>query len=250
MKKAVNRKVLKYGGLALGLVMWEIIGIAMSDVIPPLHVVIKALITLLKQGQLLAGLGTSMLLLSAGYLLAVIIGVLLGVGMGRYQWADEMLGVFVDAAMAVPMVSFVPVLVILLGTGNLTQVAVVVLFSVFPIIVNTYTGIKGVKNSLLEMSYAFGAVERQIVMKILFPAALPGMITGMKLGMSRAIKGMINAQMLIAVVGLGQMMTYYGDSFQMDFLFAIILVIVIVTIIVNELMRNLDKLVIHWQQHA
>jgi NitT/TauT family transport system permease protein len=227
---------------------WEIAGRVLDSVlIPPLTHIGAAWWKLLASGKLLTNLGGSLWTLAAGFILAVLIGIVLGLLMGRFRAVEHFLDLYINALMSAPGTAFVPVLILWFGLGVQSRIAVVFLFAVFVIIINTMTGVKQVDNVLVEMARSFGAKEREVFFKIMLPAALPAIMAGVRLGMGRAVKGMVTAEMLLTLTGIGAMIMQYGSAFATDALFAVILTILIVAMISMKLVQLIDHRLTGWK---
>jgi NitT/TauT family transport system permease protein len=118
---------------------------------------------------------------------------------------------------------------------------------VFVIIINTMTGVKQVDLVLVEMARSFGAKEREIFFKIMLPAALPAIMAGLRLGIGRAVKGMVTAEMLLTLTGIGAMIMQYGSSFATDSLFAVILTILLLALAAMKSVQWLDGKLTGWK---
>ena len=229
-------------------VLWEAVGRAMdSTLIPPLTQIGAAWWKLLSSGKLLANLGMSLTTLAIGFCLAAFVGVVLGVLMGRFRAIEHFFDLYVNALMSAPTTAFVPVLILWFGLGMESRIAVVFLFAIFVIIINTMTGVKQVDSVLLEMARSFGAREREIFFKIMLPAALPAIMAGLRLGMGRAVKGMVTAGMLLTLTGIGAMIMQYGSSFATDSLFAVILTILLVALLAMKAVHWIDRRLTGWK---
>ena len=245
MKSSFSTNVLSILSLAM---LWEAVGRAMdSTLIPPLTQVGAAWWKLLSSGKLLANLGMSLTTLAIGFSLAAFIGVVLGLLMGRFRAIEHFLDLYVNALMSAPTTAFVPVLILWFGLGMESRIAVVFLFAIFVIIINTMTGVKQVDAVLLEMARSFGAREREIFFKIMLPAALPAIMAGLRLGMGRAVKGMVTAEMLLTLTGIGAMIMQYGSSFATDSLFAVILTILMVALVAMKAVHWIDRRLTGWK---
>ena len=229
-------------------ILWEVAGRMIdSMLIPPLSKIGAAWWKLLLSGKLLANLTLSLWTLAAGFLLAVFIGILIGVLMGRFRGVEHFLDLYVNALMSAPSTAFVPVLILWFGLGVESRIAVVFQFAVFVVIINTMTGVKQVDGTFVEMARSFGAKEREVFFKILLPAALPAIMTGVRLGMGRAVKGMVTAEMLLTLTGVGGMIMQFGSAFATDSLFAVILTILIVAMITMKLVQRVDHRLTGWK---
>lgn len=221
---------------------WEIAGhTADLVVLPPLSEIFAALWRFLLDGTILDALGVSLITLAVGMVLSIVIGVSVGALMGRYRTVEYALDVYVNAAMAAPMVAFVPVFILLFGIGYPTRVLTVIIFAIFPVIVDTFAGIRNVDASLVEMGRSFGANERQLFWRVRVPAAFPLLLTGIRLGTSRGVKGLINGEVLVAVVGLGALVEQYGTPFSMERLYAIIFFLVALALVLVHLVEVLSR---------
>jgi ABC-type nitrate/sulfonate/bicarbonate transport system permease component len=229
-------------------ILWEAVGRAMdSTLIPPLTQIGDAWWKLLSSGKLLANLGMSLTTLAIGFCLAAFIGVVLGVLMGRFRAIEHFFDIYVNALMSAPTTAFVPVLILWFGLGMESRIAVVFLFAIFVIIINTMTGVKQVDTVLVEMARSFGARERELFFKIVLPAALPAIMAGLRLGMGRAVKGMVTAEMLLTLTGIGAMIMQYGSSFATDSLFAVILTILLVALLAMKAVHWIDRRLTGWK---
>jgi len=229
-------------------ILWEVAGRTIdSMLIPPLSKIGAAWWKILLSGKLLANLSLSLWTLAAGFFLAVFIGIMIGVLMGRFRGVEHFLDLYVNALMSAPSTAFVPVLILWFGLGVESRIAVVFQFAVFVIIINTMTGVKQVDGTFVEMARYFGAKEREVFFKILLPAALPAIMTGVRLGMGRAVKGMVTAEMLLTLTGVGGMIMQYGSAFATDSLFAVILTILIVAMITMKLVQMVDHRLTGWK---
>jgi ABC-type nitrate/sulfonate/bicarbonate transport system permease component len=229
-------------------VLWEVAGRTLDSVlIPPLSQIGAAWWKLLSSGKLLSNLTMSLTTLAAGFVLAVLIGIVVGVLMGRFRAVEHFLDLYVNALMSAPTTAFIPVLILWFGLGVQSRIAVVFLFAVFVIIINTMTGVKQVDRVFVEMARSFGAREREVFFKIILPAAMPAIMAGVRLGMGRAVKGMVTAEMLLTLTGIGAMIMQYGSSFATDSLFAVILTILMVAMITMKLVQWVDRWLTGWK---
>jgi ABC-type nitrate/sulfonate/bicarbonate transport system permease component len=228
--------------------LWEVTGRAMdSTLIPPLSQIGAAWWKLLSSGKLLSNLSMSLTTLVTGFCLAVLIGVVVGLLMGRFRAVEHFLDLYVNALMSAPSTAFVPVLILWFGLGVESRVAVVFLFAVFVIIINTMTGVKQVDTVLVEMARSFGAREKEIFFMIILPAALPAIMSGLRLGMGRAVKGMVTAEMLLTLTGIGAMIMQYGSSFATDSLFAVIFTVLLIALLTMKAVQWLDRRLTGWK---
>lgn len=230
-----------------GLVLWEAAGrLFQAAWLPPFSDVVRALIELVRGGDILGNLANSLVNLAIGFAIALVVGLSVGGLMGRYKIIDQALDVYVYALFVAPTMIFVPIFFAIFGLSGGTLIAIIVVYGVFVIIINTATAIRSVDSSLVEMARSYGARERQIFFRILVPASLPLIFAGIQLGMGRSVKGMINGEMFIALVGLGALAQRFGGRFDAASSLAIALVILIVALVLNRLVRLLDNRLTFW----
>ncbi|MBM4260189.1 MAG: ABC transporter permease [Deltaproteobacteria bacterium] len=227
---------------------WEIAGRAgNARLLPPFSKVMSAWFDLLVSGQLFQALAISLQALVIGFLISLAIGVPLGLLMGRYRRLASFLDVYMTALLTVPMISFIPFLVIALGLGLHSRVWIVFLFAFVIIAINTAAGVRNVDPTLTEMAKSFGAKESELFAKVILPAALPMIMAGVRLGMGRAVLGMVTSEMILAVVGFGAMLMTFGASFNSPALFATILTIVLLAVALLALIQFLDRKLTPWR---
>ncbi len=237
-------EMLAIGG---GLIGWEVIGrVASFPWFPPFTQVIAAGTRLVQTGAIGTNVLASLSALAVGFAISLIVGIGLGVLIGRIPLVEIALGPYVNALLAAPSLAFVPILFIFFGIGDATRVAVVFLYAVFIIIVNTATAVRTCDPQLLEMARAFGASRHLLFLRVILPDALPLMMAGVRLAMGRAVKGMINGEMFIALVGLGAQLRNYGGAFDAASVLAILLLIMIIAVVASWVVQLVDHRLTWW----
>jgi len=228
--------------------LWEIAGrTGNSRLLPPLSTVVVAWFELLVSGQLFRALSISLQAMALGYVLSVLFGVPLGLLMGRYRRLESFLDIYMTALLTVPMISFIPFLVIAFGLGLHSRVWIVFLFAFVIIAINTTAGVRNVDATLTEMARSFGARESDLFLKVIVPAALPMIMAGLRLGMGRAVLGMVTSELILAVVGFGAMLMTFSASYNSPALFATILTIVLLAVALLALIQYLDRRLMPWR---
>jgi NitT/TauT family transport system permease protein len=247
LRRFVREKSLEAGALLVGAALWETFGWTFGvQWLPPFSKVVEALLEFVRSGVILANLGSSLTGLIVGFALSLAFGLALGTLMGRYRHIEKALDIYVHALFVCPSILFAPIFFAIFGLSDAARVAIVVVYSMFVIVINTATAIRTVDPSLVEMAYSFGCRERQIFTRILLPAALPLVFAGIRLGVGRAVKGMINGEMLIAFVGLGALAQRYGAQFDAAKVFAIAMIVLIIGVVSNALVQSLDNRLTSW----
>jgi len=168
-----------------------------------------------------------------------VLGIGIGTAIGLSRIARLTRGPFIDALMSASMTAFVPLFILLFGLGIETRIIVVIAFAFFPIVVNTQAGMMAAREDLIEMARSFGAGRWEIFWKVRLPAAYDHIATGLRMGMARGVEGNITGEVLIAAVGLGALVTQYGRAFTTDRLFAIVIVIIVMSFAASRLAQML-----------
>ena len=241
--------------LLVGAIAWEVLGRVWNVVFfPPLSEVIIRLGELtapngdISKGVILNNLVQSLINLAIGFGISAVGGVVIGSLMGAYPKIGKAFDIYVYALLTAPSLVFAPIFFAAFGAtnSNATTIAVVVMYTIFIIIVNTQTAIRSVPASLVEMGRSFGANDRRMFWRIILPSALPLMMAGLRLGSGRAVKGMINGEMFVAVVGLGAVVQKQGIRFDAAGVLAVLLLIVIVAMFAVKLVQIVDRRLTSW----
>lgn len=207
-------------------VLWELAArYAASDMFPPLSHVVATAFSLVQLQSFKDAIVITARAFATGMALAIVVGVPVGALMGRFKPVDRILNVWVNIFIAAPLTAVVPALMPILGIGETTVVATVFLFAVWVIIIDTREGMVGINRSLLEMARSHGATRWQMFSKIMLPSAMPEVMTGIRLSVVRGIKGVIIGQIVVAVVGLGELFDTYLHGFQMDRFWALVMIV-------------------------
>lgn len=243
-----SRRHLVYAASLMGgAAVWEILGWLLGlPWLPPISRVLAALQDLVQSGEILANLIVSLRTLVIGFTLSLVGGLLVGTMMGLSRRVEQALGIYVHAFLFTPHLVFAPIFFALFHLSDWTRIAVIVKYTLFIIIINTATAIRTADPALIEMARSFGATNRQIFSRILLPASLVVMFAGIRLGMGRAVKGMINGEMFIAFVGLGGVIQKYGSQFDASKVLAITVVILTVALAAGALVQAADRRLTRW----
>jgi NitT/TauT family transport system permease protein len=183
----------------------------------------------------------------AGFSLSLI-GIPIGVVMGRWKAAESIIDPWINAIYAIPTVALIPVMYFAIGGSMIADIFVAFLLSVFTITINTYSGVRYVSNSLAEVGKTFGSSESQFLTKIVFPASLPDIVAGMRLGMGRAVLGAVVAETLLSINSLGEMMMTFQMLLNTPYLMAVVFVIALMGIFVLQTPKLLERQLFKWKE--
>ena len=189
--------------------------------------VIQTLGELYQSGELLRHSYFSLLEFTYGFLLAIVAGIPIGFFMATIKKINYYLDPWVSCLYATPLVALAPIIMVWFGLGIFPNSLVVFLGAVFPILLNTYTGIKSVRENLVEVVRAFGGSPLQVFFKVMIPDATPAIIAGIRLAVGRAVISVVVAELFGAEAGLGFMVYFYSQRFLPGPVFVGIVVLVV-----------------------
>ena len=233
------------------LVAWQLYAPHVSRIFlrPPSDVA-KAFVDLIQDGTLLQATEESVRTLALGFVLAVAIGLSVGLGSARSWLAYNAFNPWITALYSTPSVALVPFMSLWLGIGDTAKVAVIALFAVFPVIVNTQQGVRYVDAGLIEVARAFNSSERRLWTDVLVPAALPFIFAGIRLAIPRALVGMVLAEFLISVGrGLGSLIIIYQNTFRVDRMFVPVIVVAAMGVVLIAVAQWIEGRLVPWARH-
>ena len=218
--------------------LWELmahVGGFPPRLFPPLEAVAAALYRLTVSGILPHHAGETILRLAAGFALAAIVGVAIGIAMGRSRRAEDVFLPLVSIGAPIPGVAYAPLFLLWFGLGNMSAVLLVAFVSTFPIIFNTWTGVKAVKEIWVRSAIVMGADNRKLFRHVILPGALPYILTGLRLGLAQAWRILVVVELLAAVPwGLGWLIFGAREFLNTDVMLAGIAVIGIIGLVLEK----------------
>jgi NitT/TauT family transport system permease protein len=182
-----------------------------------------------------------------GYGLAIVIGVPLGILMGWYSRVNAVLEPFVAALYATPRIALLPLILIWLGIGIASKIAIVFLGAVFPILVNTITGVRTVEADFIKAARSFGANDWQMFLTVVLPSSVPLLLAGLRLGLGHALVGIVVGEMYGSTKGLGFLIATAGAQFQTDQVMVGIILIAGAGVALTELLRAIERRFERWR---
>jgi ABC-type nitrate/sulfonate/bicarbonate transport system permease component len=237
--------------VTLFLTAWELVGNVLGLINPMFmsapSLIWKAAVQLFASGEIWNDLRVSGIEFGWGYLLSVLVGVPFGIATGWYKKMAYTFDPFINAMNATPRVALLPLVIIWLGIGILSKVGIIFLGAVFPILINSRDGVKTTPYNLLTAARSFGATEWQIFKSVVLPSTLPFIITGLRLGVGRALIGVMVGELYAATAGIGFMITVAGATFQTDKVFVGVLVFAITGMFSMELLSRLEARFDKWR---
>jgi NitT/TauT family transport system permease protein len=231
---------------------WEIVahaGLFPPRFFPPVEVIAAAFARLTISGVLPHHALDTIVRLSAGFALAALIGVTIGILMGRSRRAEDILLPLVSIGAPIPGLAYAPLFLLWFGPGNVPAVALVAFVAAFPIIYNSWTGVKAVKDIWVRSAHAMGADNRRLFSHVILPGALPYILTGLRLGLAQAWRILVGIEMLAAVPwGLGWLIFGAQEFLNIDVMLAGIVMIALIGLALEKLVfqRLEDFTVVRW----
>jgi ABC-type nitrate/sulfonate/bicarbonate transport system permease component len=242
--------VFRYGFVALILIVWELVAPFISPIFftSPSAIALAFYETTVS-GELPYFLGQSLQVMLYGLVTAIIVGIPLGVAMARLRWLDWALDLPINALYATPLVAVVPLLVLWFGIYLKAKIIVVFLFAVFPLLINTYQGVRECDKNMLEVAQSFRSSEWRTWQDVLLPFAVPYILAGVRLAIGRGLIGMIIAEFYTTISGLGFMITKYANVFAMDKTFVPVIVLMVLGVSLTTLLKWFGRRIAPWS-HA
>lgn len=233
---------------AVILTSWELYGRTMNRALfaPPSRTVEAFVELAIDSNELWHALGDSVTHLLIGFALAVVVGMLIGLLMGHFRLMEYLLDPYVSFLYALPMIVIVPLLIIWLGLGAESRIAIIFAVAIVPVILNTMAGAKRVSENLMDVARNYEATKRQMLRSVVLPSVLPYIFTGINVGIGTAIVGMILGEMLLVIQGLGGMVVTYSNFFQPHKVFVPLLVIVGLSVGLTSILRFARRRLMPW----
>jgi len=229
--------------------LWEIFGRQVNPLFLSYPSAIgRAFLQIVVTGEFQRSALGSLHVFAVGLSAALVLGIAIGLLMGRYRLAEYLLDPYVYAFDATPRVALIPLLLLWFGLGNSSKIAVVFLSGLFPVLMNTFSGVRTVSAQLVEVGRAYGASEGKLFTKVILPAALPFIMAGIRLAVGRALIGIITAEMFTAVTGMGALFVRYSSALATDKFFVPIILLALLGVILSNIVEKLQKRLAPWKE--
>lgn len=240
----------RYGFLILIIVVWEMVGPLVSPILfsYPSKIAVAFYELTFVTGELPYYAAESLQILFYGLGIAILVGVPLAVLMARVKPVDWALDLPINALYSTPMVALVPLLVLWFGVYMQAKIIVVFLFAVFPILINTYQGVRECDKNMLEVARSFRSSEWRMWQDVLLPFALPYIAAGIRLAIGRGLVGMVIAEFYTTISGLGYMITRYANIFETDKTFVPIILLMFLGITLTAALKWVERRIAPWRR--
>lgn len=232
------------------LVVWEFaawIGWLNPVVVSNPSRIAQAFAAQFQSGEIFGDLKVTMIEFAVGFGLSLTFGIALGIAMGLSRLTEYAIDPFVWFLYSSPLIAFYPLIIVWLGFGFATVIAVTFMLSVVAVIVNTMAGVHAVDPQLVRAVRAFGGGKRDVIVKVILPAAVPLILAGARIGLGRALHGVVLGEMFSSNAGLGYRITYYAAHLRTADVFVPLVILVVIGIIINQFSNALEAKLRAWK---
>ncbi|WP_307688819.1 ABC transporter permease [Variovorax ginsengisoli] len=238
-------------GILLLLAVWEALprlGVVSDAYLSPPSAVLRSIVELATQGLLWKHVGASLQRSLWGLLLAISTGVVLGLSMGSFRRLENIVDPVLQLFRQTSAFALFPVFILFLGIGELSKIAIIFWASFWPVLLSTIGGVKQVDRLLIDSARSMGASSRFVFLKVVLPAALPSIFTGVRLAGAYCITALVAAEMIGAHSGLGFLTLNSQETFQIPTMYGGILLLALLGLALNYLLALLEGRLLRWRK--
>lgn len=248
-KESIQAIVLPLFLVAIVLIIWDVAARIVNFVFLPTPIdVLYAFPILYNSGELASAVATTGQAMLVGYLISVGIGVTFGLLMGVSRPFGKAAEPLITAFYSFPHGVLIPIMVLVFGIGLLTRIVIVILYTFFAIVLNTYSGVINTSNEYRDLGRAFNLKRTEIWKRIILPGASASILTGLRVAFGYAIRGSVMAELLIGAVGLGGLVLFYTGFWRLDLVFAVILILMAIGLTSNYALRYIERKLCPWKR--
>jgi NitT/TauT family transport system permease protein len=236
--------------LALALI-WEVgARNSTSILIPTFGETASALLNLIRDPEFWQAFIASNQALVIGFALSLVIGIPVGLAMGRFPGVERFSDFYLTILLVTPMAATIPLVIMATGLGLTSRVILVTFSSIVIVIVNTRAGVRHVDRTMIEMASSYLATERQIWRRVILPAAVGPILAGVRVGLSQAIGAMIIIELLMVAVGVGALIIEFRGRFLPEYLYATVLIVVLEALVLVRIVNAVEHRLTRWRRHG
>ncbi len=253
IKTNVKTKIVNYSliiGVPIGLmILWEIlsrIGIINASILPAPSTIAKTFNNLIANGKLESNFIASMDRVVKGFIIGTVLGIVIGSLMGVFEKVNKSLSVIVGILRPIPMIGWVPLLILWMGIDEGSKITVIALGTFWSVLINTIDGIRNVDRKYIEVAYILEKNKFTTLIKVVIPSALPSILTGIRLGFGNAWKAVVAAEMIAATSGIGYLISYARELSQPDVMLVGLLTIGLMGLLIDFVIIKIQNRVLSW----
>ena len=242
--------LIRWSPMAIVAVAWELaprLGLVSPGALPPLSVVLAALLRLTASGDLPVNALHSLWRLGAGLGLAIVAGVVLGLLMAWYRPVRIAIEPLVRCIYPMPKSALIPVLLLWLGLGDLSKIALIFLGSLLPVLLSTFNGVRGLDPMLFWSARSLGRRDVEILVEVALPGAIPDILAGIRTALALSFILLVSSEFLMSSNGLGYMISFLGDGGVYDAMFATVLVVSLLGFAADRVFLMLMQRALRWR---
>lgn len=249
----LDKKIPPYAsvlGITVVLVLWETV--CRMNLVPPLFLPAPtAILTdgweMISSGELMKHVTASLYRILGGYAIGATVGIIVGLMLGFSKWIDAILTPIVYSIYPIPKIALLPLIILWFGIGEMPKVAIIALGVFFPVVINTYSGVKSVDPTLIKAAVTFGSNHFNVIRKVILPGALPTIFAGLKLSAGTALLLLVSAEMIAAQYGIGAMVLHYGNLMITTKLMFGVMILSLLGLLFNRGLQWLERRLIPWK---
>ncbi len=233
------------------LILWEVVvrgGLVNPVFLPSPSSIFRELVAMIASWELFYHLEYSLFRIIVGFLIGAVVGVIVGVLMGWYRWCEQFFDPLISATYPIPKIAILPLILLWLGFGELSKVAIVAISSFYQVAISTFAGVRSVDPILVRAAVDCSASELQILLKVILPGALPSVFTGLRLGLGVSLIVVVAAEFVAAKFGIGYLIWSSAQIFQTERMMAGIIVTSALGFGLTFLLKLIERAAIPWRQ--
>ena len=238
-------------GIVLVVLIWELaprLEFIDPFLLPPFSEIIQSLFNLVVTGEIFKHFSISITRSATGFFIGIGIAIPLGIFMGWYSKLEEVVDPLVQACRNSSVLALYPVFLLLFGIGEVSKMAIIIWGTIWPALLNTISGVKNTDPLLIKAARSMGVSKLTLLYKVIAPAALPSILTGVRLSAASSILVLVAAEMIGANAGLGFMIFYFEERYAVPEMYAGIITMSLIGVAVNYLLVALEKRLIGWKE--
>ncbi|OPY28465.1 MAG: taurine transporter subunit [Methanocella sp. PtaU1.Bin125] len=248
----LNKLLMQISGILAVIVIWELattyLHLFKPVILPPPSTVLVSMIAMVGNGEIFMHAGYSLMRVLLGFLVAAVVAIPLGIAMGWVREISYVIDPIMEVLRPIPPIAWIGLALLWFGLGLNSAVFLVFIGAFFPILLNTVSGVRSVDKKLIEVAYTFGARDLEVLRKVVIPAALPTIYTGMRVGMGIGWMCVVAAEMVAVKYGLGNLILEASNFLQTDRVFVGMITIGILGLVINVIFQLAGDRVFAWQK--
>ncbi|NOU96350.1 ABC transporter permease subunit [Paenibacillus sp. LMG 31456] len=232
------------------LILWELV--CRFEIVPPLFLPAPSLILvagwdMLSSGELHENILASLYRIAIGYAIGAGCGIVFGLILGFSRWVDAILSPVVYSIYPIPKIALLPLIILWLGIGETPKFTMIALGVFFPVVINTFSGVKNVDPIWIKAAVTFGSSHLSVIRKVILPGALPMIFAGLKLAAGTSLLLLVAAEMIAAQKGVGSMILHYGNLMITTKLMVGVLILSLLGLLFNRGLQWLERKLLPWK---